>query len=828
MNFRTTVILFVIVVVGGLYIALFEMKRQKAVDQGKAAKKVVGIENLADKATKVRIQAGKGDAIVVERKGEDADAKWAMVEPRKLRTDKSEVRSILSGLEFLDKKAVEPVKESGLAKYGLDTPQGSITFWVDGEQKTLLLGSKCPDDSSVWARMVGVDEVYMVSDSALDKAKKSVNDLRDRNLVDVKKDDVTRVALRPAKGDEVECAMEATGWVLKKPVQDQGNKDEIEKLIDKLKGLQVDKDDFVEEEPKDLAKYGLKEPQLVAAVYIKDVAQTVLVGSAVEGKTDKLYAKREDEPAVVAIKKSFLEDMTKESKDLRDKKVARFETKDVTAVEINIAGQTVALAKEDSDWKMSKPKETKADSTEMDNLFRDLGALEVVEFPNDEPKAEDLAKYGLQKPTEIALTLKDDKAVPKLLIGAKKEDTDQYYMKRDGQAPVLLVGAKDVMKRLAPGYLAFRNRLVLEFNKSDAKKLTVKRDGKTFVAQVDADDDSKWQLLDPIKTEADKTQVDNILWDLYYLRAQSFITENPDKDALKTYGLDKPSIVATVEYEEEVKDEDKGEDKEDEAKEGEKDEDKDKEKEKEKVKVTKVLLVGKKADDDNNYFAKLQDDGVVFTIGESRVNNLREELASKTIMEVEKDKVTAITLVYADKTAKIEKKDDKWEMDKKEYDKDKVDKVLDTLASFRAKTIAAYAAKNPADFGLDKPYLTVRLKVGDGQKTVIVGGKKEGKEGDADADAEYYVKADGKDFVYVVKKDDVDKLAQERPAEPEPEKPADAEPDKKQPAETKPAPAAAGKPAPPEKKQPAETKPAPAAAGKPAPPEKKQPAAKPK
>lgn len=822
MNFRTTLGLLIIVIIGGGYILLFESKQKSVEDQEKASKKVVGIEDLSDKVAKVRIQAEKAKAIVCERKGEGSDAKWAMLEPRKLRADKSEVKSVLSDLEFLEKKDATEAKESELSKWGLDNPRGSITFWIDDEETTLQIGSECPDGSNVWVKLSGKAEVYKVAKSIFDKAEKSLSEMREKKLLDVEKDNVSRMELAFADGTTIECTMDKSGWALKKPVEDQGNKDEIEKLIDKLKDLDIDKDDFIVEETSDLAKYGLDKPQLTAVVYQKDVSQTILVGSKAEDKTDKLYAKRKDEPTIVAIKKSFLDDMKKEPKDLRDKKLARVEKDDVESCEIKMGDKTVAMAKKDSDWMMSKPKEMKCDTWEVEDFYSDLGKLEVDDFVEDKPGK--LDKYGLDKPlAEITVKLKEDKGERTVIIGAKEKDGDKYYMRRGGQDPVLLVDAKDLVKSVNSGYLAFRKRLVLEFSKSNAKKLTVKREDKTFVCQINKDDDSKWDLLEPIKCEADKTEIDDILWDLSYLKAKVFVEEDP-KD-LKPYGLDKPSIEATVEFEKEVEEEEKeGEEKKDDD-----DKDEGEEKKKKKVMMTKVLLIGKKTDDDR-YYAKVKDEDLVFETEESYVKNLKEELASKNILKVEKDDVKAVTLAYAkdSKTVKIEKDgDDKWKMTKpeeKSYDKSDVDDILDELDDFRAKSIETYAAKDLAKYGLAKPCLTITLDLGDGQKTVHIGDKKD--------DDLYYAKAEGKDFIFLAEKDDVEKVMKEKPEEEKKEEEPAAEEKKDEPAEAPKAeakpeakPEAAAKPAaapkPEAKKEaPAEAKPAAA-------PKKQAPAAKP-
>jgi len=795
MNFRTTIIMVLIVAIGGSYIYFVERKQESAEDLEKASKKVVGIESLADKATRVRIQAEKGKTIGLERTGEGSDAKWVMNQPRELRADKSEVRSILSDLEFLEKKDIAPAGQADMDAWGLAAPRGRIGYTVDGKDHTLLIGALCPDNRNVWAMFEGGKEVYKVAKSIFDKAKKTVNDIREKKLFDVEKDNVSRLVLTYPDGTEIECAMAQTGWVLKKPVEDQGNKDEIDKIIDKIKDLRVDKDDFVADKAEKLADYGLDKPQLVAVVYQKDVSQTLLLGAKAEGKTDKIYAKRKGEDAIVAIKKSFIDDVKKAPKDLRDKKVASLAKEDVESAEIKVGDQIVALAKKDTKWRMSKPKDMEADTWETEDFFGEVGKLEVDEFVEDKPK--DLAKYGLDKPAaEITLKLKDDKGERKIIIGAKQADGEKYYIKRAGQAPVLLVDAKSLVAKATSGYLAFRGRLVLEFSKSKAKKLTVKRKDKTFVAQINPDDDSKWDLLQPIKTAADKTEVDDILWDLSYLKAKVFVAEGPK--SLKPYGLDAPAISVSVEYEKEVESEDK-----DAAKDGDKDKDKDKDKKK-TVRETKTLLVGKKTKD-NRYYAKLADSNLVFEMEESYYKNLNDELASKSILKVDKAKVKAISLAYAGKAVKVEKKgDDKWEMSKPKkgaFSKTDADDILDTLADWRASDIETYKAASPAKYGLDKPFLALTLDVDKGQKSVKIGAKK--------GEDKYYVQAGGSDFVFVVAKADVDKLAKEKPTAPAkaaPAKPAATKaPVKKAPAKAAPAKPAATKA--PVKKAPAKAAP---------------------
>lgn len=812
MNFKTTIILAILVLAGVIYLATVERKLPTTEELQKQEKKVFP-DFKSEQGDKLEIKR-EGETVALEKVDKDH---WKMTKPLAVRADKGEANSILSEFEWMQKNATvkkEEGKKFDLADYGLDKPRLEAAFWTgslkekdkdakadkkkdekakEPKKYALLVGKKTPVGKDVYVKLPDADVVYAVGESIVEKLEKKVAKLRDKTVIEVEKDDVEKVELQPADKKAIECVREKDTWKLTQPIADRGNKDGIEKVIEKLKDLKTDEDGFITEDdsPASLAKHGLDKPQFVATVYQKGAARTVLFGKGVEGKDDKIYAKTKAEPSILAVKKEVISDLTKEPNDLRDKKVVRFSTDDVKEVAIKKPDLELAMAKKDSDWNITKPAELKADSTEVSDFLKKVEELEVREWVVE--KADDLKKYGLDKPAaELTLTLKDDKGAQTLLVGSKLKEGDKCYLKRGDQDVILTASTGEFYDKALAGPLAFRNRQVLEFSKSNVKKLTVEREGKTFACQPAKEgSDEKWELTKPLAVAANTSAVDDILWDLSYLKAKKFAAEAPKN--LDEFGLAKPKIKAVVEYEEEVKEEKKEEPKDDkdkkaddkkkdEKKDAKKDEKKE-EKKPEKRMVSKTLAVGTKGDGDNPY-AKLDDSNLVFVLDSSVVKHLEKELASLNILKFAKADAKTIALKYQDKEVKFEKKGEDWEMtapEAKKGVKSDVDDILDTLYEFKADSIETYSTKALAQFGLDKPELKLSVGLDKGERIVLVGKKK--------GDKDYFLKGEPSQFIFVVSDSKVEKLMKEK-TQPKEEPKPEAKPEEKKPeakAETKPA-----------------------------------------
>ena len=135
----------------------------------------------------------------------------------------------------------------------------------------------------------------------------------------------------------------------------------------------------------------------------------------------------------------------------------------------------------DLDWKITKPVNIYADQDTVKNFIEQIKTLEIEDFVSDKPA--DLAAYGLQDVTfEICVTKEDDKQLARFYVGSKQKDGTKCYVKRVNEDPVYTVATAEFYDRLENAILAFRDRLVSEFDKELAKRsLSKNRTAPLFV-----------------------------------------------------------------------------------------------------------------------------------------------------------------------------------------------------------------------------------------------------------------------------------------------------------------------------------------------------------
>jgi len=777
MNWKTTVALAVIVIVGAIYIQFVEKGRDTTKIFEEKGKKIFQVVDLSDHIGEIAVSREDGE-FKFERKGDGTDAPWRMLEPLKVRADKSEVKAIASELEELEIKSSISGEDGklDLAEYGLDKPRATVAFSALGDEYTLLVGGESPSGSDeLFVKRGDSDKIYLVDDDIYDKVKKSKEEFRDKKVVSVEKDDVIGVQL--AWGDakdkiSVTAKKEQGQWSLKLPVEDYADKSKIEDLIDDLKDLKVDKEDFITEEADDPAKYGLDKPVLTAVIEVdkeqkgeesgeeKKLKFELVFGKEAEGKTDKIYAKRKDEPTVFAVKDDILDDLSvEEVKDLRSDDFGMFEDDDVNKVEISLASSNVVVEKvkgdeedDDEEWKVTKPKEVETEESTVDDLIDDLDGTDIEEFVSDDPSDEDLKKYGLKPPlATVTVHLKDEGGALSYEIGNRhEEEKDQFYVRRAGRKSVFLVEEEGLHRNLMAGHLLFKEKQVIEFTKSDAQKLIVEKEGKTVVLTKKDDD---WQLTQPVTAPADSSNVDSLLWQVNSLAAKRFVAESP-KD-LAEYGLKEPKVKVTIEVKEEV---DEGDDDDDDN------DDEDEDEKKVEKERTSVLLVGNKVEDEDEYYAKLgegDDKDFVFTVSKYCFEKVTDELHDCEVVDVSKSDVEELIIKHKDETVTCKKEDDEWKITtpkEAEGKKSEIEDLLEELDEpLEADRLASYKAVSPAElkpYGLDDPEVTVTVKLKEGkEETIEIGTLTK-----LDKNEYYHVRCVKKDGVYLVNKSDVDDM----------------------------------------------------------------------
>ncbi|HIE09549.1 MAG TPA: DUF4340 domain-containing protein, partial [Armatimonadetes bacterium] len=219
--------------------------------------------------------------------------------------------------EFVEKPSKDP------KEYGFDAPQIEVQVHVQGLKKALVLlfGKKNPEGDKVYVRRKAYNFVALVDDDQLDKFKKTLKDLRDKVILDFKTSEAVGLVLEyPPKGKRIVCRKIKGKWFVVEPVRREAKKEKVEDVLYSLEFVRVD--EFVEDHPKDLSKYGLLKPRIIASVYVKGKKKPLKLLVGKKGKfqgTEGVYVKPAHVDSVYLVYSTFPDDLTRDVDDLAPK-----------------------------------------------------------------------------------------------------------------------------------------------------------------------------------------------------------------------------------------------------------------------------------------------------------------------------------------------------------------------------------------------------------------------------------------------------------------------------------------------------------------------------
>ncbi len=764
MKFKTTIILLIIALIGVAYIFLYEKKQYRK--EVWLQRQIMALPDYkAGQISKIEIKKEK-DSIVLENIDEEH---WRMLEPLQIRADKAEVTDILSQFEFLRK--IGTIKESevenfNLKDYGLDQPKIIVNLWkkkggmtlketdvvaTGTESKyTINVGDKlAAGQNTIYINVEGNKDVFVVPAKILEKINKDINEVRNKWVFEFDEDAVERLRIQSDSKEAIVCSKADQHWWMSQPVSDRGDSERIKGILNELKNIKIDKTEFVSDNKDDISRHGLDKPRLTVSIGYKDKSQSILLGHNLD---NKVYAKRDDESAIFLVHDVVIRDLDLEPNDLRDKQLLRFDsigTYGIEKIELKYPDTTLTMEKtKQYDWMIKSPTEILADRDTVRDFVEKIKDLQIQNYVDD--SGENYDEYGLEKDfIEVSVFRKiGEGETVKFMIGNADANGGLCYVKRDGGNTVYSVPTENFYDVATGGFIAFRDKIVLEFPKENAQKLVIDRDGKTFVCQREADTNvEKWFLTNPVSVEADTDAVNQVVWNLSFLKVGKLVALSAED--LGKYGLDSPGIKVSVTYEGSGSTESSDEVISEEG-----------DLTKPKEKTTKTLLVGKKLEpekDKSNYFAKFADEDIIFQIGWPDIRDYSIELASKSLFDFDTTQVNYLKIKYPEKKLSLQKdEDEKWKMlqpEEKILKGNFADRVLTAMNVLKAESVVQYTSDNLSEFELDNPRFSVTVGFKDGENSLLVG-KITG--------TDYFVMNKPLNLIYRVRKNKIENLVSEK------------------------------------------------------------------
>ncbi|HEV2294982.1 MAG TPA: DUF4340 domain-containing protein [Tepidisphaeraceae bacterium] len=248
--------------------------------------------------------------------------------------------------------------------------------------------------------------------------------------------------------------------------------------------------------------------------------------------------------AVAAVALFFTRDKGGETQiaDSGDgRKLLDVDRDDVTKVTVAPAiGDKFTLEKSGGEWRLTEPVSAPVESFEVDSLLRALvdatsrGALE----------GEDAASSatGLSTPAYRVELLADGKTHT-LNVGAKSAVGGNVYVsigEGGNEVHVTDVALTDQLEK-PPG--DYRKTQLVDIPSAQVKQLSVTDAAGKVIVRA-AKQGEEWQVVEPVKMPAERSEIDDMIFAATGLRAIEFVSESP-ADAPR-YQLDKPQLTVTL------------------------------------------------------------------------------------------------------------------------------------------------------------------------------------------------------------------------------------------------------------------------------------------
>jgi hypothetical protein len=343
-----------------------------------------------------------------------------------------------------------------LSKYGLDKPVTVKIGLTDGSTKEIEIGSNSPTNEGMYVKNKGESKVYLISIYEENKLKLSKGHFAIKEILPV--EPTTLKTFSYEKNGELQFAVSIsseTSMKITAPVEEVAEITSITPILQAVVKLAIN--DVVDDNPSDLAKYGLNKPAYSIEYGDGSTTKKILFGKDLQ-QGSLVYAKFFDGKSVFTIDIAPLTFLDMKFSDVINPFVYLPNINDVSRVDLFIDGKTIV-----SDIAVDTEKKPDEDKFKVDGKDANM------------KNADDKSLFKSFCTAMIAITM--DKYEPDAkLVGTTPEVTIKYYMEPDSKVVKIDLISKDSNYYYAMRDGVYINRVVLKskLNEPDGIRETYK------------------------------------------------------------------------------------------------------------------------------------------------------------------------------------------------------------------------------------------------------------------------------------------------------------------------------------------------------------------
>ena len=217
-----------------------------------------------------------------------------------------------------------------------------------------------------------------------------------------------------------------------------------------------------------------------------------------------------------------------------------FNKEDVAKIEIiaSFGLTTTTLVKQNNQWLVESMDNYPADQTAVEELLDKVAEMKTIQRASSNPEKQSVFQVD-SSGVEAKLADAGGNLVAHLFAGKTTPEIFNSYVRAANSNDVYIV--KGYLKAtFDKGYRSWRDRTIFAFLKEDVTHLTIRSEEEEIELQIDAA--GSWQILKPIVSAADGTEVEAITELMSSLETDDFVESKP----LSEYGLDAPKMSITA------------------------------------------------------------------------------------------------------------------------------------------------------------------------------------------------------------------------------------------------------------------------------------------
>lgn len=358
-------------------------------------------------------------------------------------------------------------------------------------------------------------------------------------MINAPKDDAPAAPDFKPQYETIKLKKAGNDWKMLSPLEDDVDQAMATSTLSTITTSKQER--VVDENPKDLSTFGLKDPVARAQISKENGADAseLLVGSNTPVGFSS-YAKTSKGTAVFKVSRSLRTALEKDAGQYRNKQLVSWKRDDISEIEIQNKENIVLKKDEKSNWTLAR-ENLPADTNEANKSLTAIVDLRAQSIATDTAGSE----YGLQSPAiKITLAKKDNSRFHLFIGNGTGKSKGKYFAKREDKNTIYEV-AKTSVEPLERASNAYKNMALAHFNRFDVKHIKLEKGDGSFEL---IKGDNGWSFPGEATTKIDTAQVDSFLTRLQDTKITKYLAVK-ESPKLKT-----PKLVVRL-FEKKEKDE---------------------------------------------------------------------------------------------------------------------------------------------------------------------------------------------------------------------------------------------------------------------------------